>query len=208
VVITGSGAYFVAGGDIAYFAELDARSAELYALRIQAMQAVIQDYPLPVIAAVNGYALGGGCELAMACDIRVADETASFGQPEVKLGLIPGAGGTQNLPRLVPLGQAKRMLFTGQRISAARALQIGLVDEVVPPGTALQTALGIVREIAQCAPLAVTQAKRAVNLGMRMSVGDGHRLEAGLFADLFKTVDVKEGIRAFAEKRPPRFQGR
>jgi enoyl-CoA hydratase/carnithine racemase len=208
VVITGRGAYFVAGGDIAYFTELNSRTAEIYALRIQAMQAAIQDYPLPVIAAVNGYALGGGCELMMACDIRVADETASFGQPEVKLGLIPGAGGTQNLPRLVPLGQAKRMLFTGQRISAAQALQIGLVDEVVSPGAALQAALGIVREIAQCAPLAVSQAKRAVNLGMRMSAADAHRLEAALFADLFKTADVSEGIRAFAEKRPPRFHGR
>lgn len=208
VVITGRGGFFVAGGDIAYFTELDASSAETYALRIQAMQAALQDCPLPVIAAVNGYALGGGCELMMACDMRVADEGASFGQPEVKLGLIPGAGGTQNLPRLVPLGQAKRMLFTGQRIGAARALQIGLVDEVVSAGTALQAALDMVREIAQCAPLAVAQAKRAVNLGMRMSAADALRLEAALFADLFRTADVKEGIRAFAEKRAPQFRGR
>ncbi len=208
VVLTGRGAHFVAGGDVRYFSQLDSRGAEAHALRIQTMQLAIQELPLPVVAAVNGYAMGGGCELMMACDIRVADESATFGQPEVRLGLIPGAGGTQNLPRLVPLGQAKLMLFTGRTISAARALQLGLVDEVVSPGAAAATALAIVDEISQCAPLAVAQAKRAVRLGLRVSADDGQRLEASMFGDLFATADAREGMHAFLEKRQPRFSGR
>lgn len=208
IVLTGRGRNFVAGGDIEFFPSLDRGSARSYALGIQAMQAALGEIDLPVIAAVNGYALGGGCELMMACDIRVAEASASFGQPEARLGLIPGAGGTQNLPRLVPLGQAKRMLFTGCRIGAERALALGLVDEVVPDGQGVDAALAIVDEIAECAPLAVAQAKRAVNQGLAMSVADGHRLEAGLFADLFSTEDLREGVQAFLEKREPVFKAR
>ncbi len=208
IVLTGRGRNFVAGGDIEFFPTLDRDSARRYALGIQAMQAELGSIDLPVIAAVNGYALGGGCELMMACDIRVAEASASFGQPEVRLGLIPGAGGTQNLPRLVPIGQAKRMLFTGCRIGAEQALAIGLVDQVVPDGQAVDAALAIVEEIGACAPLAVAQAKRAVNLGLSMSVADGHRLEAALFGDLFATEDLREGVQAFLQKRKPAFKAR
>lgn len=208
VVIVGRGRFFVAGGDIGFFPSLDARTAEAYALSIQRMQAAIQALDRPVIAAINGHALGGGCELAMACDIRIAEEAANLGQPEVRLGLMPGAGGTQQLPRLIPVGQAKRLLFTGRHIGAARALSLGLVDEVVAPGDALKAALALVDEIAANAPLAVAQIKRAVNLGLTQSLTDGLRLEAALFGELFRTEDVREGISAFLAKRAPAFKGR
>lgn len=207
LVITGRGRHFVAGGDISFFPSLDAKSAEAYALGIQRMQFALQNFDRPVIAAVNGFALGGGCELIMACDIRVADQSAMFGQPEVRLGLMPGAGGTQNLTRLIPLGQAKRLLFTGCQISADKAHSFGLVDEVVVDGQCLQTALAIVDEIKLCAPLAVAQIKRSVNLGMTMSANDGQRLEAGLFGELFRTDDAAEGLDAFLNKRRPEFKG-
>ena len=206
VLLTGAGRHFMAGGDIEYFPTLDRDRAERYVLRIQRMQDAIATLPQPVIAAIAGAALGGGCELAMACDIRIADEDATLGQPEVTLGLIPGAGGTQNLPRLVPLGVAKRMLFTGERIAAPEALAIGLVDAVVASGTALESARELAERIARNAPLAVTAAKRAVNLGMQMSSLDGHRVEATLFASLVETEDFKEGVTAFLEKRPPVFK--
>jgi enoyl-CoA hydratase len=141
----------------------------------------------------------------MACDIRIADERAVFGQPEVTLGIIPGAGGTQNLPRLVPIGRAKRMLFTGERIDAQEALAIGLVDEVVAAGEVLAAARALAARIAANAPLAVAAAKRAVNLGLQMGVVDAHRLEASLFAGLVESDDFAEGIVAFFEKRPPDF---
>jgi enoyl-CoA hydratase len=160
-----------------------------------------------VIAAVSGYALGGGCELAMACDIRVAAEDAAFGQPEAELGLMPGAGGTQNLPRLIGAGAAKRLLFTGRRIPATRAYELGLVDELAPPGQALTAALELAQAIARNAPLAVRAIKRAVNLGLQMSLVDGHRLEASLFASLVETEDFREGVTAFLEKRDPKFKG-
>lgn len=208
VVLTGTGRFFVAGGDIRHFQSLDRRTAELYALRIQHMQNTLHHLRVPVIAAVNGAALGGGCELMMACDIRIADEHAVIGQPEVGLGVIPGAGGTQMLPRLVPLGVAKRLLFTGERISARDALAIGLVDEVVAGGEALEAALRLAARINANAPLAVAAAKRAANLTLQTSLGDGLRREAALFADLFQTADVGEGVAAFVAKRPPDFKGR
>lgn len=208
VIITGRGRFFIAGGDISFFPSLDVRTAEAYALRIQYMQAALQALDRPVIAAINGHALGGGCELAMACDIRIADEQANLGQPEVRLGLMPGAGGTQQLPRLVPIGQAKRMLFTGRPLNAAQALSIGLVDEVVPQGQTLDTALKLVDEIAVNPPLAVAQIKRAVNLGLTQSLTDGLKLEAALFGDLFGTEDIREGVSAFLAKRAPVFKGR
>lgn len=208
VVLTGVGKYFVAGGDIRYFTSLDAATAEAYALRIQAMQDALQLLTMPVIAAVNGVALGGGCELMMACDIRIADEKALFGLPEVSLGVIPGAGGTQRLPRLVPAGAAKRLLFTGDRISAREALAIGLVDEVVESGGALDAALRLAARINANAPLAVAAAKRAVNLGLQTSLSEGQKVEARLFGDLFNSEDVREGVAAFLDKRAPNFEGR
>jgi enoyl-CoA hydratase len=207
VVLTGTGKHFVAGGDIAYFQTLTPRTAELYALRIQQMQIALQTMGAPVIAAVNGTALGGGCELMMACDIRLAEEQALIGQPEVGLGIIPGAGGTQMLPRLVPHGIARRLLFTGERISAREALRIGLVDEVVETGGVLVAALRLAEKINANAPRAVAAAKRAVTLGLQMSLADGLRLEASLFGALFETADVKEGVAAFLEKRKADFAG-
>jgi enoyl-CoA hydratase len=205
VVLTGAGAHFMAGGDINYLETLDRSEAERYVLGIQAMQDALQQLPQPVIAAINGTCLGGGCELAMACDIRIADERSIFGQPEVSLGIIPGAGGTQHLPRLVPLGHAKRLLYTAERIGAREALAIGLVDEVVAAGEALSGATALAERIARNAPLAVATAKRAVNLGLQMGILEAHRLEATLFASLVETEDFAEGIRAFLAKRTPEF---
>lgn len=207
LVLTGEGRCFVAGGDISYFQTLDSSTAENYALGIQRMQNALQDLSVPVIAAVNGVALGGGCELMMACDIRIADERAVFGQPEVTLGIIPGAGGTQYLPRLVGPGIAKRMLFSGERIDAAKAKEIGLVDEVVPAGDTLDVALELASQINANAPLAVAAAKRSVNLGTQMGLSDALRLEAGLFGELFRSDDVTEGVAAFLEKRSPNYKG-
>jgi enoyl-CoA hydratase len=207
VVLTGAGRLFMAGGDIRFFQTLDETSAERYARRIQFCQEIILHYEAPVIAALNGSALGGGCELMMACDIRIAAEDAMFGQPEVTLGVIPGAGGTQNLARLAPLGVAKRLLFTGERISAAEALRIGLVDQVVPAGAVMKEALALAHRIAKNAPLAVAAAKRAVNLGVELNLSEALRLEAQLLGALFRSHDVKEGIAAFIEKRPADFQG-
>lgn len=207
VVLTGAGRYFMAGGDIRHFRTLEPVSAQRYARRIQAIQEVIANFPCPVIAALNGSALGGGCELMMACDIRIAADEALFGQPEVTLGIIPGAGGTQNLPRLVPVGTAKRLLFTGDRISAAEALRIGLVDEVVPTADALPHAMALAERIARNAPLAVSAAKTAVNLGLELGLSEALRLETTLFAELFRTSDVEEGVAAFLGKRPPDFKG-
>jgi enoyl-CoA hydratase/carnithine racemase len=208
VVLTGAGQYFMAGGDIRFFQTLDQTSAERYARRIQMCQEIILHFQAPVIAALNGSALGGGCELMMACDIRVAAEDAVFGQPEVTLGVIPGAGGTQNLPRLVPIGTAKKLLFTGERISAAEALRIGLVDEVVPTIAVMDQAMALARRIAKNAPLAVAAAKRAVNVGLELNLSEALRLEAQLLGELFRSQDVKEGVAAFVEKRPADFKGK
>lgn len=208
VILTGAGKYFMAGGDIRFFQTLDETSAERYARRIQFCQEIILHFEAPVIAALNGSALGGGCELMMACDIRVAAEDAVFGQPEVTLGVIPGAGGTQNLPRLVPIGTAKKLLFTGERISAAEALRIGLVDEVVPTANVMEQAMALAQRIAKNAPLAVAAAKRAVNLGVELNLSEALRLEARLLGELFRSQDVKEGVAAFVEKRPADFQGK
>jgi enoyl-CoA hydratase len=208
VVLTGAGKYFMAGGDIKFIGTLESFVAERYVLRIQEVQDQLRRLPQPVIAALNGTALGGGLELAMACDIRVAAEGAAFGLPEVSLGIIPGAGGTQHLPRLVPLGQAKRLLFTADRIPAAEAQAIGLVDFVVPDQEVRTASMDIAKRIAANAPLAVTAAKRAVDLGMQASVIDGLRLEATLFAPLVASEDFKEAITAFFEHRPSNFARR
>ncbi len=206
IVITGAGEkHFIAGGDIDFIQSLDPYAAERYVFGVQGMQDSLGLLPQPVIAALNGTTLGGGLELAMACDIRIAEEHAIFGQPEVSLGIIPGAGGTQNLPRLVPIGRAKKLLFTGERISADEALSIGLVDEVVPRGTGLERAVQLGETIARNAPIAVAAAKRAVNVGLQTGLVDGHRVEGSLFAPLTQTEDFKEGTRAFLEKRPPQF---
>jgi enoyl-CoA hydratase len=208
LVITGTGRHFVGGGDLRFVQTLDARAAERYVTAIQAMQLGLSRIPQPVIAAVNGTALGGGCELAMACDIRISADDALWGQPEVTLGIIPGAGGTQNLPRLVGPGRAKQLVFTGERITAQRALEIGLVDEVVAPDLVLDTAVAMGQTIAANAPLAVRAAKRAIDLGMQMSIEDALRVEASLFAPLVDTEDFAEGTAAFFAKQRPQFKGK
>ena len=199
VILTGAGdKAFVAGADIGEIANLDENSGRKFSQQGQRVFDAIESLDRPVLAAVNGYALGGGCELALACTLRVASENAVFGQPEVKLGLIPGYGGTQRLPRLIGRGQALRFLLTGQTLKAAEALALGLVDIVTPADALMNTAQGIAREIAGNAPLAVRFCIDAVN----------HGNEASFFGKACGTEDMKEGTRAFLEKRAARFKGR
>jgi len=209
VIITGAGdKAFVAGADIRQLAKLDEAAGKTLAEQSQAMMQAVQDLPVPVIAAINGFALGGGCELALACDIRLAASTARIGQPEVNLGLIPGFGGTQRLPRLVGRGKALQLILTGDMISAGEALRIGLVDEVHPPEELNARATDMAEKISSRGPLAVRFAKRAIHRGLDLSLEQGLALEAEFFGRLFDTEDQKEGTAAFLEKRPPRFKGK
>ena len=207
VVLTGAGEKsFVAGADIQQFPDLDALGGHRFALRGQAIFNRIEEMPKPVVAAVNGYALGGGCELALACHLRIASENASFGQPEVSLGIIPGYGGTQRLPRLVGRGLATELILTGERIGAQRAYEIGLVNRVVPLDALLETAKEMVATIASKAPLAVglaLQALRASDLPLH----EGLRHEAALFGQTCSTADFQEGVAAFLERRKAAFTG-
>lgn len=207
VIVTGAGRAFVAGADIGEIAAQTAISAKNLAQRGQRVFGRFERSPKPVIAAVNGFALGGGCELAMACHIRVAADTAKFGQPEVKLGLIPGYGGTQRLPRLVGKGRALQLLLTGEMISAAEAYRIGLVNQVVPAAELQPAATAMMRQILANAPLAVAQCIEAVHRGLDASLDDGLALEATQFGLLAGTSDTQEGTRAFLDKRAARFAG-
>lgn len=207
VVLTGAGEKaFVAGADIAQFPDLDAVSGHRFAARGQAVFNRIEHMPKPVVAAVNGFALGGGCELAMACHLRVASEQAQFGQPEVNLGILPGYGGTQRLPRLVGHGIATELILTGQRISADRAHAIGLVNRVVAPEALLEEARALVRTIAAKAPLAVAMALQALRASDQ-PLADGQRYEAALFGQACATDDFQEGVDAFLNRRTPTFTG-
>jgi enoyl-CoA hydratase len=209
VIITGAGEKaFVAGADIAAMAELDAVSARTFALLGQQVLRGIEQLSKPVIAAVNGFALGGGCELALACDIRLASDNARFGQPEVNLGVIPGFAGTQRLARLVGKGRAKELLFTGDMVGAEEAWRIGLVNRVTTSTELLPTARALAQKIAGKGALAIALCKDAVNHGLEMELDQGSRYEADLFALCFATADQKEGMAAFLEKRPAHFQGR
>jgi len=200
-ILTGSGEKaFAAGADISEIAGLSVKSGTEFSLEGQAVFQFIESLGKPVIAAVNGYALGGGCELAMACTTRIAAENAVFGQPEVKLGLIPGYGGTQRLPRLVGKGRAFRLLLSGETVSAADALRIGLVDAVVPSNVLISEAESLARKIAENAPIAVQYCLEAVERGKYVD-------EAELFGKLCGTDDMKEGTAAFLEKRAPVFGG-
>ena len=208
-LLTGAGQKaFVAGADIADLAKQGPFDGKARALRGQAMLRRFETCGKPVVAAVNGYALGGGCEFAMACHIRIAADTAKFGQPEVKLGIAPGYGGTQRLPRLVGKGNALHMILTGEMIDAREAHRIGLVSQVVPAAELLATAEKVLRGILAMGPLAVRLALEAVDQGLEMSLDEGLLLEANHFGLLAATEDMKEGLTAFLEKRPPRFQGR
>jgi enoyl-CoA hydratase len=208
VILTGKGKAFVAGANMKVFLEFNRKQGEHYALTVTDMQRKLEEFDLPVIAAINGFALGGGCELAMACDIRIASEKAIFGQPELKIGVIPGAGGTQRLPRLISVGKAKKLIYTGDHISAAEAERIGLVDQVVPAGEELSEAVKLARRIIKTSPVALRLAKKSVNRGLQMSLNDALQLEAVLFGEVFETDDVKEGVNAFLEKREPVFKGK
>ena len=208
VVITGAGEKaFAAGADISEFAGMEPLDAHRFAARGQAVFSSIENSPKPVVAAVNGFALGGGCELAMACHLRVASETTQFGQPEVKLGLIAGYGGTQRLPRLVGRGIATEILLTGDYVPASRAYEIGLVNRVVPPAEVVETARQLVLTIASKAPVAVAmtlQALRAADLPLPQGLSQ----EAALFAQCAATEDFGEGVMAFLNRETPAFQGR
>lgn len=208
VIVTGAQRAFVAGADIAELSgqrPIDAKSRAAYG---QLVFNKFEQSPKPVIAAVNGFALGGGCELAMACHIRLASEGAKFGQPEVKLGITPGYGGTQRLPRLVGRGRALQLLLTGEMIDAHEALRIGLVNKVVPPAELLPAAETMMRQILANAPLAVALCIEAVNRGYNATQEDGLNLEANHFAILAGTADMAEGMAAFLAKRAPSFTGR
>jgi len=208
VILTGEGdKAFVAGADITELTSLEPAEAAALAARGQAVFSLIESCGKPVIAAVNGFALGAGCELAMACSFRIASEMARFGQPETRLGLIPGYGGTQRLPRLVGKGMALQLLLTAEMISADEALRIGLVNEVVPPAELLRRAEELASKILANGPLAVGYALQAVQQGMDMPLADAVAHEAALFGLACASDDKAEGTRAFLEKRAPRFKG-
>jgi enoyl-CoA hydratase len=208
LVVTGGGdKAFVAGADIAAMSRIGPVEARRFAELGHRVLDRLEALPIPTIAAVNGYALGGGCELAMACDLVYASEKARFGQPEVALGIIPGFGGTQRLARRVGVGRALELILTGDPIDARKAKEIGLALEVLPPEQLLDHARAQARKIAAKGPVAIAQAKRAVHAGADAALGAACELERQAFAALFGTEDAKEGMRAFLEKRPPHFKG-
>lgn len=207
VVLTGAGEKaFIAGGDIGHLASLDAEGARQFALLAQRVLERIEAFPKPVIAAINGFALGGGCELAMACDLRVAVETARLGQPEVKLGIIPGFAGTQRLARLVGKGRAKELIFTGEMIDAHEAWRIGLVNRVVPKEALRSEVSRLAGQMADKSASAIALAKEAIEQGVEMDFARASRYEADLFALCFTTADQQEGVAAFLEKRSAQFR--
>lgn len=209
VILTGSGEKaFVAGADISELSKLDAISAKAFSENGQAIFYLIEDMNKPVIAAVNGFALGGGCELALACHIRLASENAKFGQPEVNLGIIPGYGGTQRLTRLINSGRAAEYILTGDMIHANEAFRIGLVNHVYPQNELLDKAVEMAKKISSKAQHAVRLALKAVNAVDQMSDTEGQKYEASLFAVCCGTEDFKEGTQAFLEKRKPDFKNR
>ncbi len=208
VILTGAGKMFVAGADIGELNQLDALGAVEYARAGQHLMTRIESLNKPVIAAVNGYALGGGCEISMACTLRIASDKAVFGQPEVKLGLIPGFGGTQRLPKLVGLGPALYYLLTGDMISAEEAYRLGLVNRVVTPDDLMDEAKKVANKIAAVGPVAMKFAKDAAYRGMGMAYTESMRMEADLFGMCFATEDAKEGTDAFLNKRAADFKGK
>jgi enoyl-CoA hydratase len=208
VIFTGAGdKAFIAGADIAEFAGRTAITQRNVMMQ-RSLFTAIDSFPKPVIAMINGYCLGGGCELAMACDIRIASETASFGQPEINLGIIPGGGGTQRLTRLVGEGKAMELILTGEIINANAAYAIGLVNHVVPADQLESKTLEIANRIAEKSPIALQLAKEAVKLASKSSLDEGLRREVDLFALCFSTEDKDEGVSAFLEKRKAAFRGK
>ncbi len=209
VILTGSGAKaFIAGADIGDLAKQGVLDGRQRALNGQRMLEAFEEMGKPVLAAVNGFALGGGCELAMACHIRIASENAKFGQPEVALGITPGYGGTQRLPRIVGKGNALYLLLTGEHVSAAEALRIGLVSKVVPADQLMAEAMKLMQAIVSKGPAALALTIEAVNRGLETTLEEGLRIEADAFGLVASTQDMKEGLNAFLEKRKANFQNR
>jgi enoyl-CoA hydratase len=209
LILTGAGEKaFIAGADINELSQQTPVNGREFTLYGQEIIHRLETLGKPAIAAINGFALGGGCELALACTLRVASRNAKLGQPEVKLGIMPGYGGSQRLPRLCGKGVAHELILTGEMISAEEALRVGLVNRVVDSGELLATAEAIAKKIIANAPLAVKYAMEAVERGMEMPQEEGLYLEATLFGLCCATQDMREGTRAFLEKRPPKFEGR
>jgi len=209
VMVTGAGEKaFVAGADIAEMNGMDSDRARHFGALGQRVMDAIAALPMPVVAAVNGFALGGGCELALACDFIYASENARFGLPEVSLGVLPGFGGTQRLTRLLGPARAKELIFSGDLIDAGKAKEIGLVMEVVPLPMLLGHARAALERIGKKGPLAVRRAKEAIDRGADLELADGLHIEREVFSDLFDSADRREGMKAFLEKRPPVFTGR
>jgi enoyl-CoA hydratase len=203
IIITGEGKSFVAGSDISKLAKMDSIQAREYSQIGQRVLNYIENIEKPVIAAINGYALGSGCEIAMACDIRIASEKAKLGQPESKLGLIPGHGGTQRLARLVGIAKAKELIFTSEIIDAQEALKIGLVNKVVPAEELITEVQKIAQTISQMGPMAIKLGKTVINRGLDSNFTTGTAYESEAFSICFSTPESKEGINAFLEKRKP-----
>jgi len=206
IIITGKGKSFVSGSDISRLYEMGEAQAREYSMTGQRVLTSIENSRKPVIAAVNGFALGSGCEIAMACDIRIASLKAKFGQPEVKLGLIPGHAGTQRLSRLVGIGKAKELILTGDLIDAEEALRIGLADRVAAPDMLLEEAKTIAGKIADAGPNAVRTAKDVINRGFDVDMATGQEYEIDAFSRLFATDEAREGMKAFMEKRKPEWK--
>ena len=208
VVLTGEGKAFVAGADIAAMSAMSPAAAREFMKKGQEVFSLIEEFDRPVIAAVNGFALGGGCELAMACDIRFASEKAKFGQPETGLGIIPGFGGTQRLQRLVGMGNAKKLIFGAENIDAWEAFRIGLVQKVCPPESLMEEVIAFAKTIVSRGPIAVRLAKAAINAGAQTDVRTGCAYEAEAQTIVFATEDAREGLGAFTEKRAPEYKNR
>lgn len=207
IIITGAGKAFCAGADVSTFKGMAPVRMAIFSREVQALMSKIEWYTKPVLAAINGYALGGGLELAMACDLRIASESANLGQPEINLGTIPGAGGTQRLPRIAGRSRAKLLIYTGDRVSASEALSMGLVDRVVPPESLLQEVKSLALKIAEKPPLALMAAKYAIQMGLESNMWSGLAGEAWLFGLMASTGDFAEGISAFLERRRASFKG-
>jgi len=206
VIITGAGMFFVAGADIKEISEIrDAKYGAQMARHGERLFREIELLEIPTIAAINGTCLGGGTELAMVCDIRIASDRAKLGQPEINLGIMPGYGGTQRLPRLVGTAKALEMILSGEAITAAEAKAVGLVNRVVPEAEVLKQAKGLAQRIASKSKQAITRIMQAVQEGVTMSLEDGLSLENRLFGDICETKDMREGVTAFLEKRQPKF---
>ncbi len=208
VIMTGAGRAFVAGADIAQMSELTVTEGRNMTIQGQRVMELIENIEKPVIAAVNGFALGGGCELSMACDVRIASEKAKFGQPEVNLGIIPGFGGTQRLPRLVGKGMAKYLIYGAEMIDAAEAYRIGLVQKVVPHDDLIAEAEKYAKLVISKAPIAVKMAKTSINNGINLDLKSGVAFEAEAYVGTFCSEDRVEGMKAFVEKRPANFKNK